>query len=844
MRKLLVGFISLGAVLATYLLYTGASDSPVLETDSGREFIEAAADSNIGDFDTNVGKIGGIGLGRTEVAKYITLNKETKAVERELGFEKLLHEARGFWELEKPYVNIFQPDFTCCITADRGLVQVETAADRTTPKDATFSGNVVIHLLPKESSEFKECSVYLDDIAFLSERSQISTKGPVEYVSEDVHMRGRGLELIYNDNSDRLEFFRIVDLEMLRIKNSKTAMFSKDEPQADESAEVVARGETQQTDETVVAAGPKKTEASTAAAPATETKEGVYYKCILSKNVLIDTPDELIFADQRIYISDIFWSKDSAEADANDAEAVAVAGEENTVGDSNSVPADDSADPNVTALAAAESNAPPEEPGDIVITCDNGLVLVPMDAARSLDEFMEVSIGSDNERPAELETDMERTRFLAPRIDYDMVTGDVAAEGESRLTLYTGDRGGADANEPPAPTKITARDGVNFFQATNQVVFKGDCLGSMLQKDLTEPRDVTFRSPEITVNLPEDKSERPDVLAAGPAELTFYVQDANDTAAAADPNVVETPGEPIQVTVTAQKQARFSGATNQIFFEDDCNCVTVQEDANGVTKYMLLSELITVDLPEDTNDSSSEPAVGIEHLAASGGVVRLVTAKTAKADPNLAEYVSDANDGEALGGVELKCSRVDYDPVRGLFVASGPPAEIQMDNSKVTVSEKDPNGFSLSEPCYAFLANFDSLKYFINEKRIVAEAVTNGALWLHYVPVVDGVHDLDSVTTASAPLVEAFLVETPDGRTELSRLIATGGIDVNDLSNGNHFLGTDLYYDHKTSIMRVVGDKSTPCLCNGALVDEIEYNVTTGKLEFTVVAPGAMQTNQ
>jgi len=116
-------------------------------------------------------------------------------------------------------------------------------------------------------------------------------------------------------------------------------------------------------------------------------------------------------------------------------------------------------------------------------------------------------------------------------------------------------------------------------------------------------------------------------------------------------------------------------------------------------------------------------------------------------------------------------------------------------------------------------------------------------LWLHYVPVVDGVHDLDSIATASAPLVEALLVETPDGRTELSSLTATGGIDVNDLSNGNHFLGTDLYYDHKTSIMRVIGDESKPCLCNGALVDEIEYNVTTGKLNFDLVAPGAMQTN-
>lgn len=878
MRKLLIGFVSLGSVLAVYLLYTGVSDSPIIEAESGADFIEAIADSNMGDFDSNVGKIGGIGVGPTQLAVFTTLNPDTKEIEREWGFAKLLHEARGLWELEKPYVTVFEREFTCYITADSGLVQMETAAERSTPKDAIFTGNVVIHVSPKESSDLKESFVYLDDMTFLSERSQLSTKGPVEYVSDDVHMRGRGLELIYNEQSDRLQFFRIVDLEMLRLKNAKTTMFAKDEPKADESAEIVAPAETQQTDETVaadrteqadetiVAAGPEKTEELIVeAADAAETKEGVFYKCILSKNVLIDTPDELIFADQRIYITDIFWSKDSMKsdpgdandteavaaaakdeptADSNDTETVAVAVEDKRAGDSNSVAVDDTVDPNVTVVAAAEPNAPLEAPGDVVITCDNGLVLAPMDTTRSLDEFMQASGGSAGERPAEFETDTERTKFLAPRIDYNAVTGNVAADGESRLTLYSRDRAAAEANEPPAPIRITARDRVDFFQATNQVVFKGDCLGSMLQRDLTEPRDVTFESPEITVNLPEDKSEQPDVLAAGPARLTFYVQDVNDTGAVPDPNVVESPKEPVAVTVTAQGQARFSGATNQIIFEDDCRCMTIREDPNGVTEYVLLSELITVDLPEDSNDRSSRPAGGIRHLTASGGVVRLVSATTAKVDPNLAEYVRDVNEGELLGGVELKCSRVDYDPGQGLFVASGPPAEIQMDNSKVAVSERDPNGFSLSEPCYVFLANFDSLKYFINENRIVAEAVPNGALWLHYVPVVDGVHDLDSITTASAPRVEAFLVKTPDGRTELSTLRATGGIDVNDLSNGNHFLGSDLYYDHKTSIMKVRGDDSTPCLCNGALVDQIEYNVTTGKLEFEVVAPGAMQTNQ
>jgi len=700
MRKLLVGLISLGAVFAAYMLYTRTSDSPVIETDPASEFIEAVADSNIDDFDGNVGKIGGIGIGTTKKAEYITLNEETKEVERIWGFEELYREG-DLWRAKKPYITVFEPEFTCYITADTGLMRLETAAERTTPKDGVFSGNVVIHVSPKESGELKESFVKLDDVILLSERSKLYTKGPVEYVSDDVHMRGKGLELIYNDHSDRLEFFRIVDLEMLLIKNCwQSGMFSSGQPEADESAAVAGPTDTARQDKTVAAADSDKTEGSpTEAATAAETEDGVYYKCVLSKNVLIDTPDELIFAGQRIYISDIFWEKDSigaGRADANDTETVAAAGQDDPAGDSNSIAPDTSADPNAAEFAAAEPNTSPDEPANV----------------RPLDEFMQVSVDSESERPAQFETNTKRTKFVAPRIDYNVVTGDVVADGESRLTLNSGRKAGDDANEPPTPTKIAARDGVKFFKAANQVVFSGDCTGSMLQKDLTEPREVTFRSPEITVNLSEDKSERPDIFAAGPAELTFYVQDANAVDSTGDPNTAKAPESPIPVTVTAQKQARFSGAANQIVFENDCNCVTVREDANGVTEYMLLSELITVDLAEDSNDRASGLTGGIEHLKASGGVVRLATTRTAKADPDSAGYVSDANDGEVLGGVELKCTRVDYDPIRGLFEASGPPAEIWMDNSKVAVSEKDPNGFSLSEPCYALLENFDSLKYY------------------------------------------------------------------------------------------------------------------------------------
>ncbi|MHC4329340.1 MAG: hypothetical protein ACYSWW_14605 [Planctomycetota bacterium] len=516
--------------------------------------------------------------------------------------------------------------------------------------------------------------------------------------------------------------------------------------------------------------------------------------------------------------------------------AVAAPGPEEQVGE-----------PNVTVAQMSEPNEPAEQPGDIVITCNNGLVLVPMDSPKSLDEYMQPPVNAavpGSEHPGRIEDNTGRTRFLTPRIDYNAVTGDVVANGLTKVAFYVEDQAGTDANEPPAPIKITARDGAKFFPVSNHAVFKGDCVCTMPQADLTVPRDVTFESPEITVHLPQDKSKRPDIFAAGPAKLTFYAQDANDMNPPRDVNDTATVKEPVPITITAQRQARFSAAANQIIFEDDCRCTTVREDPNAVTEYMLLSELITVDLPEDTNESSSDLASGIKHLTASGDVVRLAATKTAKADPNLAEQIRDPNTAQPLGGVELQCSQVDYDPVRGLFAAAGPPAIIQVKNSAISDSGQDPNGLSLSKPCYAFFENFDTLKYFIHEDRIVADAVSEQLLAAYYFPVVDG--KAGEGIAATAPHVEAFLTETAEGRMELSSLAATGGIRYMDKEEGgdNEFLGSQLFYDHKSSIVKIIGDESQPCYFNGALLDHIEYNVKTRKTKSHIVAPGALQISQ
>ncbi|MHC4072233.1 MAG: hypothetical protein ACYTGS_09415, partial [Planctomycetota bacterium] len=147
----------------------------------------------------------------------------------------------------------------------------------------------------------------------------------------------------------------------------------------------------QQPDEIAMALSPEKAETATEETqPSVEEKDAQFYKLVFSDNVLIDTPRELVFADDRICISDILWSKEpserSGEVDAagvGDANAVAAAGPEEQVGE-----------PNVTVAQMSEPNEPVEQPGDIVITCDNGLVLVPMDSPKSLDEYMQPPVNA------------------------------------------------------------------------------------------------------------------------------------------------------------------------------------------------------------------------------------------------------------------------------------------------------------------------------------------------------------------------------------------------------------------------------------------------------------------
>jgi len=695
-RRFYVWLISLGAVLVVYLLYSQLSETPKIKIDAGEETV---SDSNLGDFDSKIGMVGDVGVGTVEVAKFITLNKN-KSVDRELGFEKLLHEIGKEWDVEKPYMNIFRRNLKCHLTADRGKIQIEDAVGRPSPKDATLTGNVVIHILPKTGSDIKESFIYLDDLFFVSEESQFSTEGPVKFVSKNAEMLGRGMELVYNDELERLEFLRIIHLESLHLKKSSQAgLFASGE--IDSSSEA-----SQETKE--VQAQSKQT---------IEQRSGEYYRTVFSGNVIIDSPEQLILADE-LSINNILWSNPPSEKSAK----------------ADNVDTDSTRASKVLVTSQNEPDEPPEEFVDTIVTCDNGIIVTPMDSPRASNDSAksepDATAGEDKSIKSFDET-TGRTIFAAQRINYSAPTGDIVASGPSELTFYVADIMGAEANETTVPVEVTARKKASFLRRLNQVIFEGNVLCTMLREKPNFQQKYTLSAPKLTLYLSKDKQSEAD----------------------------------------------------------------------------------------------------IEHLTASGEVVQLDTSKRAGE--------------ELLGFTKLKCLKFDYDVGQQTYLATG-PGIIAVNNSKIAEPKGKVSRFSLQRPCSAVVRGFDTLKYFSEANRIIADARYEQML-IDYFPIVQGQYGQQVSATTSH--IEAMLYETAGSRTELWTLSATGGVTYEEEGKKKkwgkrkdiEFVGSEMFYDGSKSIITAWGDELQPCLFNGALVPGIEYNLKTGRIKTKITGPGMLQ---
>jgi hypothetical protein len=508
-RKFRVGLISLGAVLAAYLLYSLVSTTPSIEIDEAPEFEETITDGNVGWLDGEVGEFGRVGIqGPVQKARFITLN-EQKQVDQELGFDRLLHQAGNEWEVIKPYLNMYQPNVACYITADRGRILVESAGGRPQPKVAEFTGNVVAHFVPEGSSDASEGFLYLDDITFLSEESQFSTPGPVKYLSDDLRMFGKGLEFIYNDYFQRIDLLRVVHLESLSLKGEQADISSTANTGADRPADANNQTQTKPPEKTV--ATDDSTQAQSVTNPntqATEQEQVQRYRCVFSKNVILDSPEQMIFALEKLSIRNIFRPEDSTEQ-SDEADPCST--------DPVSEPVPDNAEDVQKELepnTVGSPNSPVIEkqpPLDVVVTCDDGFVLTPMDFNSSDTNSplvdREQLLATAHEKLEQLIEADERNLFIAQRIDYCAATRDTVAIGPSEIKFYARNLFRAEANETVVPVTITTQKKAQFLPAANQALFEGGCVCTMLKEDPNGQQKYTLSAPKLTVDLAEQKDE-------------------------------------------------------------------------------------------------------------------------------------------------------------------------------------------------------------------------------------------------------------------------------------------------------------------------------------------------
>jgi len=705
-RRFTVWLISFLAVLVVYFIYNRLSRTPAIVENSSRQIAEQAAD--VCDSNDKVGKVGEVGVGVVKNARYTTLNAQ-KQVAREFEFEELLHQDGNEWEIKNPYMTIYQHGFKCAISGKSAKVLVEVSGSQVMPKEGTLTGDVMIRIWPRNKGGFGEGVLYLDDVSFVGEKSMFSTAGQVEYVSDDVRLAGTGMELVYDGDEERLELLKIEKLQGLHIKrwSRGTALGS---------------GESRQT----TAAGAEGEKAGS-------VKPGQAYRCVLDKNVVIETVRERLLAEV-VSINDIFVRG----GEAGEAGVEAPPSEQKAEGATSAIGGQ--RDANWAAVETA---------GDVAISCDGGIVITPMDSAA----------GQMAEDPASLASLRGRSGPLAaPR---------QAAEAAEALRFDSGQ---------------ATRGGKTMF-----------CGGRV---------DYSVATGEV--------------VAPGASQIIFDVNDKSQGA----PPMTTFEDRPATVKITSQRQARFEPASNKVSFEGDSRCTVSQVDGNSTRQYFILADKLEVDLARKDGNKPGT-SLDVERLIATGGEVHLASTK------KIGERL--------LAGVELKCAGIDYNVTSRDFFASG-PGLIKVDNSQTDEPQKGLGRFSLRRKCYAFLRNFDSLEFSRGSSHLIADS-RSGSLLVDYFPLVESNSEDKVAVTASH--VEADILETAQGRTEMRDFTAKGAVTYED--KDMQFAGGELVYDANSAVINVYGDKSRPCLFNGAIVDTVRYDIKTGKAHTRIKGPGAIK---
>ncbi len=348
-----------------------------------------------------------------------------------------------------------------------------------------------------------------------------------------------------------------------------------------------------------------------------------------------------------------------------------------------------------------------------------------------------------------------------------------------------------------------------------------------------------------------------DGVLTGPVQMAVPL-DPNSLAGPAQADAGRAPairGEPIPMTITARDVVRYLSALNRVVLEGDCVASALKTDPNVTHAFALSAPTFALDLAEDANAPASEKAIGtavaLKRFWTDGGPASIVVKRRAG-------RLHPAGEGQLLGSTQVLASQLEYEAAGKLFTARGPDGELRLNNAQASSLDPnvgelrasrasfrdvrdesrqiDPNAFGFNQPCYAFLRGFDLLTFASDTNRIVVAAESQPIL-IDYIPVIGGKYGQH--VKGEAGHLDLTLRQAAPGRMELASLIASKGITYED--QDKQFAGGTLTYDRERSLVKVVGDDIQPCSLNGAPVDGIEMDVTTGTLKTRLEGPGVFQ---
>ncbi|MEN8126383.1 MAG: hypothetical protein ABFR90_01100 [Planctomycetota bacterium] len=539
MRKIIIGLIAVAFVALMFFVYAVIMDPAPMKAPAAAD-VQDIDMPEIGNGDRQAGDSAGRDVGE---AQYVVLDPETNEIQHVLGFKELLNPGAGTsrWQVEEPYIIFYETDFKCRIESDKGIFQVESGGSRAAPKDAQLDGNVKIHITPEPGGKMSETFIKMDDIAFSSERSELATDGPVSIQSDQVELEGFGLILFFDTADSRIDYLHIRDLEVLRILNvpkSGQAADTKDQsPLAGGTTFLASKDvEDSQADE----------------APPSE-----YYQCILEDNVKIEYGDELVVTGaEQINIQNILFSKlgDSAATDESP-EPVVQKAEKTEKSPSGS-------------KTSAETPVPSGSGNEVVVTCDGGIILKPMQDKAGTEITNTIFNGTADVRYAQpdgpvlspavhtanlagqsdaaetampdvdpaardviMESDSKSTqpaKFDARKIDYDYTAGSGLAHGPVRFTFHLPADPNTMTDKPRIPVTITADKNVQFIpdesHTIRQVVFNENVLATRRSQLPEFVQLDNFHSDKLTVFLDENAESKTDVSRVTLTEGKVYAQ--------------------------------------------------------------------------------------------------------------------------------------------------------------------------------------------------------------------------------------------------------------------------------------------------------------------------------